>query len=378
MKIQSKRVWIADQFVPAIIEFEEKIKNVYPYGTKDVDIDYGNKRIVPGFIDVHCHGAYGFDTNDANEEGLRYWAKNIGSEGVTAFCPTTITHSEDTLMKAVTNVGNVIESGYEGSEILGVHLEGPYLSVEFKGAQPESYIVKPDIEQFKRYMGASKGHIVYMTLAVENDENYEFTNYLVNHGVTVSIGHSSATYDECMMAHAYGASCMTHVFNGMSRFHHRDNGLTNAALRIRNMYGEIICDGNHSTPAVLNTYFLSKGANYPIMVSDAVMAKNTPVGSRFLFGGQEIEVYEDGSAHIIETGGLAGSTLKLNEGLRILVEDAQIPFNYALNSCTINPATCLNIQDRKGSLQVGKDSDIVILNDDYSVETIYCKGIKYY
>ena len=374
MKIQSKRVWIADQFVPAILEFEDTIKHVYPYGTKDVDIDYGNKRIVPGFIDIHCHGAYGFDTNDANEEGLKYWAKHIGSEGVTAFCPTTITHSEETLMKAVYNVGNVIEEGYEGSEILGVHLEGPYLSVEFKGAQPESYITKPNIEQFKRYMEVSKGHIVYMTLAVENDENYEFTNYLVNHGVTVSIGHSAATYDECVMAHAYGASCMTHVFNGMSRFHHRDNGLTNAALRIRNMYGEIICDGNHSTPAVLNTYFLSKGANYPIMVSDAVMAKNTPVGSKFLFGGQEIEVYEDGSAHIIETGGLAGSTLKLNEGLRILVEEAQIPFNYALNSCTINPATCLNIQDRKGSLQVGKDSDIVILNDDYSVEKTYCKG----
>ena len=377
MKIQSKRVWIADQFIPAILEFDEKIRNVYPYGSMDVDIDYGNKRIVPGFIDIHCHGAYGFDTNDASEEGLRYWAKHINSEGVTAFCPTTITHSEDTLMKAVCNVGNVIESGYEGSEILGIHLEGPYLSVEFKGAQPEEFIVNPDIEQFKRYNEASQGHIVYMTLAVENDKNYEFTKYLVDHGVTVSIGHSSATYEQSVMAHAYGARCMTHVFNGMSRFHHRENGLTGAALRIRNMYGEIICDGNHSTLAVLNTYFMNKGANYPIMVSDAVMAKNTPVGSKFLFGGQEIEVYEDGSAHIIETGGLAGSTLKLNEGLKILVEDALIPFNYALNSCTINPATCLNLQHRKGSLQVGKDSDIVILNDDYSVEDTYCKGINY-
>ena len=140
------------------------------------------------------------------------------------------------------------------------------------------------------------------------------------------------------------------------------------------MFGEIICDGNHSTAAALNAYFLTKGPDWPIMVSDAVMAKGTPAGSRFLFGGNEIEVYEDGSAHLIETGGLAGSTLKLNEGLKVLVEDALIPFNYAINSCTINPARCLGIDDRKGSIQIGKDADLVILNDDYSVIQTYARG----
>ena len=176
------------------------------------------------------------------------------------------------------------------------------------------------------------------------------------------------------MAWAHGVSCMTHVFNGMSRFHHRENGLTGAALRLRTMFGEIICDGNHVTPAALNAYFLSKGPDWPIMMSDSVMAKGTPAGSRFLFGGQEIEVYEDGSAHIIETGGLAGSTLRINEGLKILVEDALVPFNYALNSCTINPARCLHLEHRKGSIQTGKDADLVVLNDDYSVHQTYAKG----
>ena len=160
----------------------------------------------------------------------------------------------------------------------------------------------------------------------------------------------------------------------MTPFNHRSNGLVGAAYRLRTMYGEIICDGNHSTPAALNNFFMSKGPDYSIMVSDALMAKGSPVGSRFIFGGNEIEIYPDGSAHLVEAKNLAGSTLKLNDGLRILVEEAMVPFNYAINSCTLNPATCLGIDDRKGSIMVGKDADIVVLDTDYSVIQTYCKG----
>ena len=375
MRIASKRVWIADQFTPAVIELENGIiKNVLPYDEHNVDVNYGNLRIVPGFMDIHCHGAYGFDTNDAHKEGLRTWTRNIPQEGVTSFLATTITQSDDVLLKAVENVAAVMEEGYEGAELLGIHMEGPFLAQAFKGAQPEQYIVSPSVEQFKRFQDAAKGNIRYMTLATENDKNFELTDYCVKNGVVISVGHSAATYEETLMAWAHGASCMTHVFNGMSRFHHRENGLTGAALRLRTMFGEVICDGNHVTPAALNAYFLSKGPDWPIMMSDSVMAKGTPAGSRFLFGGQEIEVYDDGSAHIIETGGLAGSTLRINEGLKILVEDALVPFNYALNACTINPARCLHLGHRKGSIQTGKDADLVVLNDDYSVHQTYAKG----
>ena len=136
MIIQSKKIWIADQFIPAQVEMEGgKIVNVAPYGSKEADVDYGDKRIVPGFIDVHCHGAYTFDTNDAHEEGLRNWTKNIVSEGVTAFLATTITQSEEVLTNAVANVAKVMEEGYEGAEILGIHFEGPYLDMKYKGAQ---------------------------------------------------------------------------------------------------------------------------------------------------------------------------------------------------------------------------------------------------
>ncbi len=376
MRIKSKRIWIADQFVPAVIEMNHhQITSILPYDAS-ADEDYGSLRIFPGFIDIHCHGAFGFDTNDAHPKGLRRWTKQIPSEGVTAFLATTITQSEDVLTKALKNVAYVMENGYEGAELLGVHMEGPYLAKDFSGAQPEQYIVKPDLKQFQRYQNASGNTIRYVTLATENDDQFELTDYCVKEGIVVSVGHSAATYEDTLMAWAHGARSMTHVFNGMSRFHHRVNGLTGAAQRLRTMFGEVICDGNHVTPAALNAYFLNKGPDWPIMVSDAVMAKGTPAGSRFLFGGQEIEVIDDGSAHIIATGGLAGSTLKLNEGLKVLVEDALIPLNYAINSCTINPARCLGIDQRKGSLQVGKDADIVVLNDDYSVVQTYARGVK--
>ena len=375
MIIQSKKVWLADQFMAAAIEMENgKIKGVYPYGTKEADVDYGDKRIVPGFLDIHCHGAFGFDTNDANEEGLRAWSKGIVTEGTTAFLATTITQSEEVLTAAVANVAKVMEDGYEGAEILGVHFEGPYLDMVYKGAQPEQHIVKGTIEQFERYQAAAKGNIKYITMATETDDDFELTQYLAKNGVVVSIGHSAATYEQAVMAWANGASSMTHVYNGMTPFNHRRNGLVGASYRLRTMYGEIICDGNHSTLAALNNYFMSKGPDYSIMVSDALMAKGSPTGSKFMFGGNEIVIYEDGSAHLVEAGNLAGSTLRLNEGLRILVEETMVPFNYAINSCTINPAKCLGIDDRKGSIMVGKDADIVVLDTDYSVIQTYCKG----
>ena len=375
MLIQSKKIWIADQFIAAIIATENgKITDILPYGSKPVDVDYGDKRIVPGFLDIHCHGAFEFDTNDANEEGLRNWTKNIVSEGVTGFLATTITQSEEVLTKAVANVAKVMEDGYEGAEILGIHFEGPYLDMVYKGAQPEQYIVKPTVEQFERYQAAAKGHIVYRTMATEADEDFALTRYLTEHGVVVSIGHSAATYEQAVMAYAHGARSMTHVYNGMTPFNHRANGLVGAAYRIRTMYGEIICDGNHSTPAALNNYFMSKGPDYCIMISDALMAKGTPVGSKFIFGGNEIVIYPDGSAHLTSTGGLAGSTLRINQGLRILVEEAMVPFNYAINSCTINPARCIGVDDRKGAIGVGKDADLVVLDNDYSVIQTYCMG----
>lgn len=376
MIIQSKKVWIADQFTPAQLELEDGIiKEIYPYNEKEVTKDYGDLRILPGFIDIHCHGAYGFDTNDANPEGLRKWAKGIVDEGVTSFLATTLTQSEEVLTNAVSNVAKVVEEGYEGAEILGIHFEGPYLNKAHKGAQPEEYCIKPNIEQFKRYQKAAHGLIKYITMAVENDEDYALTKYCSQNNVVVSIGHSNATYEQAVQAYAHGAISMTHVYNAMTPFTHRANGLVGGALRIRNMYGEIICDGNHSTLAALNNFFTSKGPDYSIMITDSLMCKGFPVGTKFDFGGQEVVIYPDGSAHLVEAGNLAGSTLNVNKGLKILIEDALVPVNYAINACTSNPARCLHVDDRKGTIGVGYDADLVVLDRDYEVVQTYCKGV---
>lgn len=376
MVLQSRRVWLAGQFVPAQLEVADgKIVNVYPFGTKTADVDYGNKRIVPGFIDVHTHGAYGFDTNDGEPEGLRDWMRRIPEEGVTSILPTTVTQMPEVLTKAVANVAKVVEEGYEGAEILGIHFEGPYLDMEYKGAQPPEAIAKPTVEQFKMYQEAAHGMIKYITMAPEHDPEFALTKYCSQNGVVVSMGHSSATYEQALMGIANGAMSMTHVYNGMTPYHHRKPGLVGTALRVRDIYGEIICDGCHSHLAALNNFFTAKGRDYSIMISDSLRAKHCPPGGNYELGGHPIEIGEDGLARLKGTDTIAGSTLNINKGLRILVEEAMVPFDEALNSCTINPARVLRVDDRKGKLTAGYDADIVVLEDDYAVAQTYCKGI---
>lgn len=377
MVIQSRRIWIAGQFIEGQLEVEDGVvQGIYPYGTKQPDEDYGNRRIVPGFIDVHTHGAYGFDTNDGEEAGLRDWMKRIPQEGVTAILPTTVTQMPEVLAKAVANVANVVEKGYEGAEILGIHFEGPYLDMEYKGAQPPEAIAVPTVEQFQMYQEAAKGLIKYITLAPEHDPDFALTKYCKKTGVVVSMGHSSATYEQALMGIANGATSMTHVYNGMTPYHHRKLGLVGTALRVRDIYGEIICDGCHSHLAALNNYFTAKGRDYGIMVSDSLRAKHCPPGGEYELGGHPIEISESGLAYLKGTSTIAGSTLYMNRGLKILVEEAMIPFDTALNSCTINPARCLGVDDRKGKLVAGYDADIVVLEDDYEVCQTYCKGRK--
>lgn len=376
MVLQSRRVWLAGQFVPAQLEVADgKIVNVYPFGTKTADVDYGNKRIVPGFIDVHTHGAYGFDTNDGEPEGLRDWMRRIPEEGVTSILPTTVTQMPEVLTKAVANVAKVVEEGYEGAEILGIHFEGPYLDMEYKGAQPPEAIAKPTVEQFKMYQEAAHGMIKYITMAPEHDPEFALTKYCSQNGVVVSMGHSSATYEQALMGIANGAMSMTHVYNGMTPYHHRKPGLVGTALRVRDIYGEIICDGCHSHLAALNNFFTAKGRDYSIMISDSLRAKHCPPGGNYELGGHPIEIGEDGLARLKGTDTIAGSTLNINKGLRILAEEAMVPFDAALNSCTINPARVLRVDDRKGKLTAGYDADIVVLEDDYAVAQTYCKGI---
>lgn len=378
MVLQSERVWAGGQFLPLQMEIDDsRITGFYPAGTKAADEDFGTKRIVPGFIDIHTHGAYDYDTNDGTSAGLKDWSKRIPEEGVTAFLPTTVTQMPEILTAAVKNVASVMEEGYEGAEIIGIHFEGPYLDMDFKGAQPPEAIAPISVEQFRMYQLAAKGKIRYITLATEHDEDFALTRYCRKNGVVVSMGHSSATYEQALLGIANGATSMTHVYNGMTPFNHREPGLVGAALRVRDIYGEIICDGCHSHLAAVNNFFMSKGRDYSIMITDSLRPKHGPVGGTYKLGGHDIVLDKDGLAHLKENGTIAGSTLGMNKGLGILVEKAMVPFDAALNSCTINPARCLGLDDRKGKLVVGYDADFVVLEDNYEVARTYCRGKRY-
>ena len=376
MIIQSTRVYICSTLSKAQVEIEDGVvKGIYPYGTKPVDKDYGDMRIVPGFYDVHTHGYFGYDTTAGGKDGLKKWCKDLPAEGVCGFLPTTVTQSHDTLKKAVTEVKEVKNENPEGAEILGIHFEGPYLDVKYKGAQPEEYIVKGTVEEFKEYQDACDNMIKVITLAPEHDENFELTKYCASTGVCVSLGHTDTDYDTALMAVANGAKGFTHTYNGMTPLGHRANGGVGAAFRFHSTFAEIICDGNHSTLAALNIFFREK-QNYAVMVTDSLMCKGYPVGSVFDFGGQDVEIYPDGSAHIT-TGKkqLAGSTLKVNVGLKILVEQALVPFETALDAVSLNPMRYIGMADHKGKIETGYDADIVVLADDYSVVQTYCNGV---
>ena len=375
MIIQSRRVYLSSGFNEAQIEIEDgKIKGIYKYGQYPVDKDFGDLRIVPGFYDVHTHGYLGYDTTAGGKDGLKRWAKDLPKDGVCGFFPTTLTQSHDTLKKAVAEVNEVKKEDPEGAQILGIHFEGPYIDVTYKGAQPEEYIVKGTVEEFKEYQDACDGLIKIITLAPEHDDDFALTRYCAETGVCVSIGHTDTDYETAVLALANGAKGFTHTYNGMTALSHRANGAVGAAFRSHDTFAECICDGNHSTLAALNIFFREK-QNYGVMITDSLMCKGYPAGTVFDFGGQDVEIYPDGSAHIT-TGKkqLAGSTLKVNEGLKILVERALVPFETALDACTVNPMRYVGMDDRKGRIRTGYDADIVVLNDDYSVAQTYCRG----
>ncbi len=295
----------------------------------------------PVFMDIHCHGAYEFDTNDAKPEGLRYWAKHIVSEGVTSFLATTVTQSVEVLTNAVANVADVMEGSYEGAEILGIHFEGPYLDMKYKGRTASGYIAKPSVEQFKHYQQAARGHIRYVTLAPEHDEGFALTHYLTEHGAVVSIGHSAATYEQAVMAYANGARSMTHVYNGMSPLRPPRQRSGGRSLphphhvrrdHLRRLPLHPCCPEQllHEQRPGLRHHDLGcpdgqKGT--PLAASTSLAATISP---------------STRTAAPIWTTARWPVPLNINKrACAFWWRRPWCPFNYALNACTINPARCL-------------------------------------
>ncbi|RSD25139.1 N-acetylglucosamine-6-phosphate deacetylase [Mesobacillus subterraneus] len=331
--------------------------------------------IVPGFIDVHIHGAGGADTMDATEEALNTMASILPEEGTTSFLATTITQDQSAIIKALENAGDYIsQHNHPGkAEVLGVHLEGPFINESRKGAQPEQHIRVPDIELFARMQNASGNHIRLVTLAPEMENGYEFITYLAENGVIASVGHSDATYGQMAEAVKAGATHVTHLFNGMRGMHHRDPGVAGAALLFDELKIEMIADGIHVVPEMLNLSLRAKGTGGVILITDSMRAKCLKNGTYDL-GGQEVNV-ADGKA-LLADGTLAGSILKMKDSLKNMMEFTGISLEEAMKLASENPARQLNVFDRKGSIAPGKDADLVILDHNLEVSMAFCRGVR--
>jgi len=373
MIIQGNRVFVAGGFTKAQIHIDgREIRGVFPCNTNKPDIDYGDNMILPGLIDVHTHGAYGYSVNDGTEEGLFNWLSKLPDEGVTAFLPTTTTSTDAMTMAALKNIANVKDKIQKGAEILGAHLEGPFLNNEYRGAHDPRLLKPPDIALFETFQEVARGNIKYVTIAPEHDEGFEFTRHVSQTGTVVSIGHSSACASEVFLALANGSTSFTHSFNGMRALHQREPGVV-GALMTSNSFAEIIADGHHVNPSIINILFKSKNYSKLILITDSMMGKGLPSGS-YECEGMKFDVDEGGLARIHGTDTLAGSSLRMNMGIKFLVNRAMIPLECAILAATLYPAQMLGIEKRKGQIISFADADFTVLDDRFEVVQTYCLG----
>lgn len=334
-------------------------------------------KVIPGFIDSHIHGVENADTMDATIESLYKMARALPKEGTTSFLATTITQDRSSIEKALVNVKGFISDHQTGgmAEILGVHLEGPFVNRKMAGAQPKGYIVDPNMEDIKRWIDLSGNNIKVVTLAPEQNCGLEMIGFLKSQEIVASIGHSDATYTQVLEAMEAGVRNVTHLFNQMRGVHHREPGVVGAALLHDDLKAEIIVDGIHVHPQIVKLAYQSKGRDGLILISDSMRAKWLEDG-HYDLGGQLVTV-NNGKA-VLKNGTLAGSVLKLSDAVKNILKFTGCSLEDAIVMASVNPAKQLGIYNEKGSLTIGKDADLVIFDDDFNVVMTLCRGIPAY
>ncbi|MFJ9386946.1 N-acetylglucosamine-6-phosphate deacetylase [Peribacillus sp. NPDC101481] len=329
-------------------------------------------QVIPGAIDIHIHGASNSDAMDATHEALSTMAETLPKEGTTSFLATTMTQTAEAIQSALLNAGKYIENqSQEHAEIIGIHLEGPFISPVRKGAQPEEHIVDPDVTLFKRWQEMAENQIKLVTLAPEQPNGLDLAAHLKATGVVASIGHSDATYDQIDEAIQAGTTHVTHLYNGMRGLHHREPGVLGAAYLRDELYVELIADGIHCRPEMIKLAYNQITSERMILITDSLRAKWLEKGTYDL-GGQPVYVNETKAT--LSDGTLAGSILKMNDAIKNTMEYTDCSMTDIIKMTAENPAKQLRIFDRKGSIQVGKDADLVILNDRLDVEMTFCRG----
>ena len=349
----------------------EKVADNLTADGEDMVIDAEGKYVIPGLIDIHSHGCVGHDGCDANLNAYQEMMHYYASFGVTSVLATLVTETEEVQGRACRAIREYMSQEHEGATIQGINMEGPFFSKEKKGAQAEEKLHLPDVEMFRRLNAASGGNIRQVCLAPELEGGMDFIQ-TVKDEVVVSIAHTTASYDTTLQAIAAGASHVTHLYNAMPAYNHREPGVIGVVYNDDKITAELISDGFHIHPAVVRATFKLM-ANRICLISDSLAATGMADGD-YSLGGQTVYV-RNGQCKL-KDGTIAGSTTPVMECMRRAVSFG-VPFEQALRAATFNPARAMGLIDRCGTLSAGKSADIVLLNRDLSVDKVIINGKVY-
>lgn len=333
-------------------------------------VDANGQVVIPGFIDIHTHGGNGIDINHASKSDLNELSKFFASKGVTSFLPAILTDTHEKMCELLNEIAETKEEGTDGSEILGIHMEGPFLCVQYKGAMPEYLIQDASIENMKDYIRASKNNIKYMTISPENKGIENLVAYLKENNIVPSMGHTGADYDKCLSCIDAGVTSSTHVFNAMGSIHQHRPSAIGAALE-SDVYSEIICDGFHLHPGIVRLIIKTKGDDKILAITDSIMAAGLSDG-KYKLGVNDI-VVKGGDAQLASDGTRAGSTLTMDKALRNLIKFTGRNLEDVIRFLTKNQAKVLGL-DNKGEIALGKDGDVVILDNELIPVCTVVKG----
>ncbi len=348
-----------------ILPKDEKIAE----GAKIYDAD--GKKVVPGFIDIHTHGAVGVDVNAASADELGKIGHFMATQGTTSWLCSVLTDTKEQILWCIDEFKKHQKKEYDSANLLGIHLEGPFLSTEYKGAMPEHLLKGADIELLKEYQEAAEGNIRYLTVSPEIEGITDAIPAMKELGIVVAIGHSGADYDTSMKAIENGAASCTHIFNAMKLLHQHFPAIMGAALE-SDIYCEAICDGRHLHPGVVRLLIKTKGLDRVVAITDSIMAAGLPDGN-YKLGVNDVVVV-DGDAKLASNGVRAGSTLTTGQALKNIMTFTGRPVEEVLQLLTENPAKLIGVFDKKGSIAEGKDADLVILDEDNNVADTFVMG----
>lgn len=344
---------------------------------EEVIYDAGGKYVVPGFIDIHTHGGYGVDVNAADQEGFEKIGHFFATQGTTSWLCSILTDTKEQTLKTIKEAvkhQDAQKNGHENcADLLGIHLEGPFLAAEYKGAMPEHLLISPNMELLKEYQRAAGGSIRYITVSPEVTGVPEAIKEITKLGIKTAIGHSGADYDTAWKCIREGAAAATHTFNAMKLLHQHYPAIMGAVLE-SDVYCEAICDGRHLHPGTVRFLLKMKGMDKVIAITDSIMAAGLPDGE-YMLGVNEV-IVKDGDAKLKYGDSRAGSTLTTGQALKNLISFTGKTLEEILPLLTSNPAKMLGVDDRIGSLEAGKDGDVVILDSEYSVVDTFVKGRK--